>query len=245
MSKARRHLVSALVVSSALPLLVLLSTPAQAAGVTVAQWHMDEPSGSTMLDGSGNGNDGAISNVALSQPGDPGVPSVFGYGFNGTNSIVTVPDAGSLDPGSQAFSFTVHVNFTALPPTDGDYDLIRKGLASTKGGDYKLEIYNRLAGGRHVGRASCRYHGVRSDGSKSSVLIQNGKVADGNWHTITCVKLDQQINMIIDGTKYTKSVGTIGSISNSAPLTVGAKVGLEDQYDGLMDEVSICVPSCA
>ncbi|HZJ03559.1 MAG TPA: hypothetical protein VFE20_07825, partial [Thermoleophilia bacterium] len=42
--------------------IVMLATSSSAQGVTVALYHMDEPAGSsTMVDSSGNGNNGNIS----------------------------------------------------------------------------------------------------------------------------------------------------------------------------------------
>ena len=86
-----------------------LAGPAQAA-TTAALWQMD--STSVMTDSSAYGNDGkttAITSVAGS--------SGKGYHFNGKTSIVTVPDANSLDPGTATMRLTVHVRFT-VPPSN-------------------------------------------------------------------------------------------------------------------------------
>lgn len=48
-----------------------------------------------------------------------------------------VPDD-SLDPGTAPLTITADVNLTVAPPQK-DYDLIRKGLSNTPGGDYKME----------------------------------------------------------------------------------------------------------
>lgn len=46
-----------------------------------------------------------------------------------------------------------------------------------------------------------------------------------------------RIALIVDGVSYTTSVA-IGSISNNAVLTIGAKSSGGNWYEGLMDEVS-------
>jgi hypothetical protein len=205
---------------------VAVALPAQAAlATTVALWHMDETSGSTMLDSVGS-NDGTLKNVALGKPGFRGKA----YSFNGSSSIVTVPSSTALNPGSADFSFIVHVKFSKVPPTD--YDLLRKGLSSTSGGDYKLEILRRDSG--TTGRASCHFEGSHASTTKTA----GPNLANGSWHTITCTKRASTITLSVDGVNYAKSV-SVGSIGNNAVLTIGAKSGGGDWYNGLMDEVSI------
>ena len=209
--------------------LLALALPAAAAGTLVAQWHMDETSGTTMVDSSGAGNNGVLTDVALGQPGFSG----GAYGFNGVDSSVTVPDSPSLDPGADDITFTVHVTFSAIPATD--YDVLRKGLSTSSGGDYKVEILKKKSGTEAW--ASCFFGG--SAAGKGVTFRQN--LADSQWHTITCAKTSDAISVTVDGRTTTKSV-TIGSISNSSPLWLGAKfkgTTPKDRYQGLMDEVSI------
>ena len=61
-----------------------------------AHWGLDETSGTTAFDSSGNDNDGTAFNVT--QDGS-------GYVFNGVDSRVIVPSSGILNPGSADFSF--------------------------------------------------------------------------------------------------------------------------------------------
>lgn len=206
-----------------------LPLSAAAAGSLVAQWHMDETSGTTMLDSSGSGNNGTLANIALGQSGISGT----GYGFNGSNSYVTVPDSSSLDPGSSDITFTVNVNFPDIPATD--YDVLRKGLSNTNGGDYKVEILKKKSGTQAW--ASCYFGG--SSAGKGITFKRN--LADSQWHAITCTKTSSSISVTVDGSTSTKSV-VIGSIANSSPLWLGAKFKgstPKDRYEGLMDEVSI------
>jgi hypothetical protein len=191
-----------------------------ASGSTTALWHMDETSGTTMHDSAGS-NNGTLKNVKLGQAGVRGKA----YSFNGSSSIVTVPSKAALNPGANDFSFVVNVKFSQVPP--GDYDLLRKGLSSTAGGDYKMEVL-------HSGKAMCHFEG--SSGSSTKTAGPN--LADGSWHTITCKKTASQIILTVDGASYPKSA-TVGAISNGAVLTVGAKSSGGDWYKGLMDEVTL------
>lgn len=186
---------------------------------------MDESSGSTMTDSVGS-NDGTLTNVALGQEGFLN----SGYGFDGSSSIAKVPSNSALNPDSADFSFTVHVKFSALPPSD--YDLLRKGRSSTAGGDYKLEIVLRNSG--TTGKASCHFKGSLTSATKTA----GPNLANGIWHTITCSKQASTITLSVDGVNHSKSA-SVGSIGNSAALTIGAKSGGGDWYNGLMDEVSL------
>jgi hypothetical protein len=206
---------------------LLLAVPAAAsAAATVSFWHMNETSGSTMVD-SVNAFNGTRSNVQVN------VPAVFspGYQFNGSSSVVTVPSTPWHNvPASTTFTASVYVRFPTIPSASvGDFDLIRKGLSSTSGGHWKMEIFTN-------GKAYCQFRG-----SSSSKTINQGPVlADNHWHTIRCIKRSSSLTLMIDGVSYTSN-GTIGSISNSSRLAVGAKYGGGggDWYKGVMDEVSI------
>jgi hypothetical protein len=102
----------------------------------VALWHIDETSGTVMYDSVG-GHNGTLSNVQTGLPGFSG----FAYGFNGSSSYVSVPSADNLNPGSADITITIHIKTTGTPPpSPADWDLIRKGLYTTTGGEYKMEF---------------------------------------------------------------------------------------------------------
>jgi hypothetical protein len=213
----------------------MLLAPNAAGAATGSIWHMDEKSGSLMTDsgspGPKGGNIGTLKNVQVGQPGYQGT----GYGFTG-KSVIVVKNNPSINPGAAPFQFTLHVNTTKKPSASvGDYDLLRKGLSSTKGGDFKAEI---LGGGNAI----CYFRG--SSGSKQ--VSASGNLADGKWHTIQCLKDDSKITIVVDG-KAKSSSAKIGSITNSASLAIGAKDGGGggDWYTGLMDEVSFSIGGSA
>lgn len=206
----------------------LLALPPAASAATVSLWHMDETSGSTMVDAVG-ANNGTLRNVSLGQPGFQNLA----YGFNGASSIITVPSSASLNPGSSAFVVTAQVNTTTIPPGDSA-DVVRKGVDSNSSRYWKMEI--RPTTTRTKARVRCYFQG--SSGIASVSATPN--VATGTWHTLQCVKRAASVSAVIDGTTKTKST-RVGSISNNAALTVGAKSRFEDFYAGLMDEVSFAL----
>jgi hypothetical protein len=211
---------------SALAFAAMSAAPVFAASPT-AIWHMDETSGSTMSDSSGNGYNGTLSNV---QTGASGFNGSKGYSFNGSTSKVIVPNGAGLNPGTKDLVVVAHVKFSAVPADD--YDVVRKGLQSTSGGDWKIEIVNVS------GAATARCYLRGSSGSWQKTTGPN--LADGAWHTITCERHATSVQMSVDGTVW-KKTKTIGTISNTAALSIGAKASGGDWMKGTIDEVSITI----
>jgi hypothetical protein len=203
--------------------LLATAAPAQAA-TTVAVWKMDD-GGSTMADSSGRGHTGTLHHVTVKQPGKSGTA----FKFSGQPSYVSVPSSGDFSPGTGNFRITMSVKFSVVPSSSvGDYDLLRRGLGTTSGGSYKVEILRS-------GRAFCDYRGLSGE-----VSVTNGpNLADNKWHTISCTRSSNSVVLGVDGASWSRS-GSIGSISNSSGVYLGAKDGSgADQYAGLMDSVSI------
>ncbi|HET9116459.1 MAG TPA: LamG-like jellyroll fold domain-containing protein, partial [Gaiellaceae bacterium] len=189
----------------------------------VALWHMDETSGTTMYDSAGNHN-GTLYKVQTGLAGWSG----SAYGFNGASSYASVPSSPELNPGSANITMTIHLKTTGTPPPPpADWDIFRKGLYTSVGGEYKMEF-------QQSGQASCGF-----EGSGGYAEIQGGPALnDGNWHTIACAKTATQIQLIVDGTLVASKNATIGTIAPSDPVVIGARPG-SDWYQGQLDEASI------
>jgi hypothetical protein len=205
--------------------IVALGAPALAAGEG-AVWHLNETSGTTAFDSSGNGNDGTAQNVVMTGSG---------YEFNGTSSKVLVPTSDSLNPGTDVFSFSVTFRSSVAPGQGLDYDLMRKGLTVTKGGEYKVEVLQ--ANGK--ARALC----VVKDTNRKALQIRGTtNLTDGNVHTITCTRTSTGLTLVVDNLAPRTKAGVTGSISNTAPVSLGAKAegGAEaDWFDGVILDASI------
>jgi hypothetical protein len=195
-------------------------TPPPPSGA-VAQWNMDEPAGSTtMLDSSGNGNNGILENgVQVGVAGETGTA----YLFSG-QSYVDVPNSGSLNPGTASVDISFWLNTTHLP-TSGDYDLVRKGVYPDQ--EYKTELLQS-------GQLACAF-----TGSAGTVTAIGGpSLADGAWHHVECVKTDFQVQLSIDGVVVATTSGSAGSIATSDDATLGAHPGY-DYYQGTLDDVTL------
>ena len=194
----------------------------------VALWHMDETSGTVMKDSARN-HDGALHSVT------PGVTPGFGatgtaFGFAG-KSFVSVPSAGDLNPGDFNITITTHMKATLVPqPPTEDWDLIRKGVFTTAGGEFKMEY-------QPTGKVSCGFNGSLA---YNEILDQGPIVSDGQWHTVQCVKTATAIELIVDGQTFTKS-GAVGAIANNEPIVLGSHAGTAEFFQGSLDEASITI----
>ena len=185
----------------------------------VALWHMDETSGTSMFDAVG-GHTGTLHSVSLGQPGALGTA----YGFTGS-SYVSVPTKGDLNPGSANLTVTIRIKTTSAPATP-DWDIIRKGLYTTAGGEWKMEY-------QPSGQASCGFKGS----SGYSEMTAGPAINNGQWHTVQCVKTSTGIKVVVDGAATSKTAG-IGAISNTDAVPIGARPGSEF-FKGSLDEASV------
>jgi hypothetical protein len=201
-----------------------MASPAWAVLLEAADWRMDETSGQ-MFDSSGNNNNGTPTDVR--QTGSR-------YVFNGSTSYVAVPDSDSLDPQEKDITLSAGVEVTDAPMDDDSYDIVRKGLVTTPGGDYKMEI--KRGANPTVGKLHCLFKG--DGGTVDTVAPQD--IVDGNWHKLECVKTSTSVVARVDGSDSTKA-GSAGSIANASEVLVGAKTSnpLDDTFDGSMGFVSI------
>lgn len=192
------------------------------AQTTVALWHIGETSGTQMFD-SARSHTGALHSVALGLPGFTGTA----YGFNGSSSYVSVPSASDLNPGSANLTVKIHLKTTYQPPPE-DRDLIRKGVYSTSGGEWKVEYYPS-------GQASCGFKGSAG----YTELKAGPALNDGRWHTIKYVKTSSALRVVVDGVAYSQPA-ILGSMANTVALVIGAHPGSEF-FKGSLDEASIAI----
>jgi PKD repeat protein len=220
----RRGLVLALLAG----LTTALPATAHAAGTqTFDTWHMDETTGTTMVDATGS-HDGKSTNVELGGAGDPAFPG-SSYHFDGKSAKVTIPDAADLNPGTNEVHIAFSMRTTSVPLTP-DFDLVRKGVAGQQ--QFKVEL-------QPSGRVSCSF-----TGSSGAILVEDGPdVHDGVWHSVRCEKFSSSVMLTVDGTSYTRQK-TVGAISNTADMIV-ASHGSGEFFPGDLDELTYIVGSAS
>jgi Concanavalin A-like lectin/glucanases superfamily len=203
---------------------VLVSGGVASASTVTALWHMDETSGTTMADSSGNGNNGTLHNVTLGAAGKYG--KSYTFGGSKAKSYVEVPNAASLNPGSANITISFWLRTFSLP-TSGDFDLVRKGVFTAP--EYKVELLQS-------GQIQCTFRGTTSNHNATGGSGLN----NGAWHHVQCVKTGTQIETVIDGTVVATTNATVGSITNTSAVEIGAYPG-SDWYKGKLDEMSITI----
>ena len=210
--------------------LVLAASPAWAMLVKAADWRMDETSGQ-MTDSSGNGNHGNPTDVARTGSA---------YVFDGSTSRVAVPDNNSLDPVGEDVTLRASVAVPDGAMDDDSYDVVRKGLSTTAGGDYKMEI--KRASDPTVGNLNCVFKGNVGTVNR----LANVDVVDGGWHTLECAKTSNSVVARVDGVSYAKA-GTVGAIANDKETLIGAKTTdpFDDVFEGSMDSVGVDIDATA
>src|SRR5919112_21359 len=194
----RRPLLASFVL--AVVIMLMASPAAWAALLKAADWQMNEETSASpqMLDSSGNNNNGTPKDV---------VRTGSAYVFNGSTSYVAVPDAGSLDPQGKDIQLTARIKVTDRPMDDDSYDIVRKGLVTTTGGDYKMEI--KRAANPTVGKLHCLFKG---DGGTVDIEARRD-IVDGNGHKLECIKTSTSVVARIDGEIGGTTAGSAGSMS--------------------------------
>lgn len=210
---------------------VLVALTAQSATAHAAQvgsWHFDEKSGSTAADSSSADNDGTLRGKVGTGVG--GYANTA-FSFATAGSWVEVPNATSLNPGKRDFSFSAWINITQAPKNSATYDIVRKGVTTTSGGEFKLEIIKG-------GRARCTAKDAA--GKRGAVVGPSTNLADGRWHKVGCARAGSAWRVVVDGTVRSTTAG-LGSISNNRSLAIGSKYGTQDPTPGRVDEVVFSV----
>jgi hypothetical protein len=221
----RRAVTSLATVGGVLVSLGATAPPASAAtggGI----WQLDETSGSSVSDSSGNGNDGTVhGGVVMGVPGHTGTA----FDFHASGSWVEVPSSDSLNPGTADFTVSAWVNSDTTPGSGQSYEVVRKGLGSTSGGEFDLQIVNH-------GYAKC----IAKDSSGRSESLRGPaiRVTDGQWHSLACSRTGSTWSVTVDGTTVSTQAG-LGSIGNTKSLAIGSRYGNGHNVLGAVDDVEL------
>jgi len=145
-----------------------------------------------------------------------------------------VPDNSSLDPGAASITLSAVVRVADAPMSDDSYDLIRKGVTTTPGGDWKMEI--KRTSNPSVGKLLCVFKGTGGAVQK----MANRDLVDGKLHRVECIKTGNSVTAVVDGARSSTSASA-GSIANDQPVVLGSKVAGDDVLRGVMDQVKVSI----
>jgi fibronectin type 3 domain-containing protein len=192
------------------------TVPAPPSGL-VAAYAFDEGSGTTVTDASGKGNTGTITNATWSTSGRFG----GALSFNGTTSVVTIPDSSSLHLSS---GLTLEA-WVGPSTVDTNWrDVVYKG-----NDNFYLEATStnsRPDGGLIAG-------GSYADAFGTSALPAN------TWSFLTETYDGSTLRLYVNGTQVASTAHTGAIATSSNPLQIGGDSLYGQHFAGLIDNVRI------
>lgn len=152
---------------------------------------------------------------------------------NCPRSILEGVRADELNPGTRPVRLGASVRMTPADTSEGA-NVVQKGYSVGGGTQIKLQVDGR------AGRPSC----VVAGATRIHRVIAPVRIADGDWHQLTCVRSGATLTIMVDGVaRGSVSVPARLSIVNPEPLRVGGK-GVNpgnDQYSGQLDDVFLII----
>ena len=188
----------------------------------VGYWPMNEGSGTTAYDGSGNGNNGTLTNNPSWTQGKTGNGGALS--FDGVNDYVNCGTNTSLKP-TDAITVELWIKTTQAALAD-----------VVSGGNFKYLMY-------YHGNLTNKYMTwvvVRKNGGWIHVDNTNLPLGDGNWHYIVGTFNGTQLMYYQDGVWVaTKNFAADTIDTDTNPLTLGCRYNGLEPFNGLIDDVRI------
>ena len=193
------------------------TTPAAPTGL-VAAYGFDEGSGTSVTDASGNGNNGTVANTTWSTSGKYG----GALQFNGTSSLVTIPDAASLHLSSgMTLEAWVDPSTVECSWRDVIYKANDNFYLEATSTNSSVPDGGMIAGGSYA------------DAFGTSALAAN------TWAFLTETYDGSTLKLYVNGTQVASTPHT-GAISTSTnPLQIGGDSLYGQFFAGLIDNVRI------
>jgi hypothetical protein len=214
-----RRYAGGVAIAAVIGVVQFVATPASMAATSglVAAYPFSEGSGTTVTDVSGNGNNGTITNATWAAGKYGG-----GLQFNGTNALVTVPDAASLHL-SGAMTLEAWVNPSTVNARWRD--VIYKG-----NDNFYLEATSTSSSVPDAGMIA---GGSHADAFGTAALAVN------TWSFLTETYDGSTLRLYVNAAQVASTAHT-GSIATSTnPLQFGGDSIYGQYFAGLIDEVRI------
>jgi hypothetical protein len=193
-------------------------TPTAVTGL-VAAYNFDEGSGATVTDLSGKGNHGTVSNATWSTAGR----NLRALSFNGTNAVVTVPDASSLD-------LTTGMTLEAWVYPTG-LGIWRTVLFKERPGGMLYSLYANNDANRPVGQVFLGGNERNAAGGSPLPL--------STWTHLAVTYDGASLRLYVNGS-LTTTFAFAGSLANTSnPLRIGGNSIWAEYFLGLIDDVRV------
>ncbi len=190
----------------------------------IGHYKLDEGSGTTAIDASSNGNDGTLVGSPTPIHSTGIIDGALTFSGDYDRVAVTHPVNGSLDFDADNFSISFWFNSTAI--TDVTARLVGKINNSGLSG---VVFFADSAGDVNF---------FIDDGTSSMSLFTSG-LLDGNWHHVVGIRNGNNFALYADGLLADSGTASLGSVSNTTNLKLGASTSSAGDYDGLLDDVRL------
>ncbi len=200
--------------TSSAPVSVTVNNTAPTNGL-VAAWSFNEASGSTVGDGSGNGNDGTLVGPVRTTAGKYGRALTF----DGVNDYVTIPDAPRLDLG-KAMTLEAWVR----PSASSSW---RTVLLKETPGALAYSLYSASG----TNRPSAWLDGTSSVGSTALTL--------NTWSHLSATYDGARLKVYVNGVLRADRATTVNVPVSAEPLKIGGNAVWGEYFAGQIDEIRI------
>jgi hypothetical protein len=185
-------------------------------------WQLDEGSGSTVLDSSGNGNDGSISGAPTWSTGVIGLA----LDLNGTTDYALVPDAASLDI-TDEITLAVWIK----PEKVGTQYVVKKAIISVTDG-YELSLSTS-------GLAFVRFNQFTS-ANTYRIDTSTPYPTDGNtWMHLAATYDGATIRLYVNGAEENSAAAAFTIATNSLDLGIGSQSNGTTLFQGALDDARV------
>ena len=192
-----------------------VTTPSAPSGL-VAAYGFNEGTGTTVMDASGNGNNGTISGATWTTSGKYG----NALGFNGTSALVTINNATMLQL-STAMTLEAWVNLSTV--SSAWRDVIYKA-----NDNYYLEGTSMTSGRPAMGGKFA-----------SSPLYATTALAVNTWMHLAATYDGTTTRLYVNGTQVSSQAQTGAMAASTNPLQIGGDSLYGQFFQGTIDEVRI------
>jgi uncharacterized repeat protein (TIGR01451 family) len=184
----------------------------------IAAYSFDEGSGTTLNDLSGRGNNGTIANGTWASSGKYGSALTF----NGTSTMVTIPDAASLHL-TTAMTLSAWVNPTAN--SSAWRDVIYKGV------DNYYLAGSSANGGRPVIGMTITSPPTESYGTAQLAL--------NTWTHLAATFDGTTLRLFVNGSQVSTQARSGEIVTSTNPLQIGGDSFFGQFFQGMIDEVRV------
>jgi hypothetical protein len=191
----------------------------------VASYNFDQGSGTTLADQSGNGNTGSISNASWATQGHTG----DALSFNGTNSLVSIPSASSLNLTS---GMTLEAWVDPASVSSSSPVLFKEGSSGSP--------YSLLSSAFTSGSALAPVTNVLSAAGSASQAAASSNLTANTWSFLAATYDGSTLTLYVNGVAVgSTTVASNSLVTSTGSLDIGGSGPLGKYFQGLIDDVRV------